>query len=89
VFFAALVRFNFAHSYAIIKAYLWLIFHPRMIMGKRKEVQALRIVPDDQIMPILYQKSVVADYFLKGTKTFSGLKYSPKFRTTQYEKEII
>ena len=88
VFFAAFVRFNFTHSYAIIKAYLWLIFHPGMIWRKRRQVQNLRTVSDDQIMPIFYQKSVVLDYFLKGNKTFSSLKYKPRFRSMQAKKEI-
>ena len=80
IFFAAFVRLNFSHAYAIIKAYVWLIFHPAMIMRKRDEVQKMRTLPDKYIWPMLYRKSVVKEYFIKGNKTFKSLKFTPNFK---------
>ena len=80
IFFAAFIRFNFSHAYAIIKAYVWLLFHPGMILEKRKDVQEIRSIPDKYLWPMLYRKSVVKDYFIKGNKTFRSLSFLPDFR---------
>lgn len=85
IFFAAVVKFNFKHSYAIIRAYIWLVCHPGMILSKRRQVQDLRIVPDRMILPMFHQKSVVKDYFLRGKKTYKSLDYTPFFNPEKYK----
>ena len=80
IFFAAFIRFNFNHVYAIIKAYVWLLLHLGMILKKRKRVQEIRSLSDKCLWPMLYRKSVVKDYFIKGNKTFRSLSFMPDFR---------
>ncbi len=83
IFFAALVRFHFGHAYAIIKAYVWLVLHPGMITKKRKDVQNTRVLSDKNLLPMLYQKSVVMDYFIKKNTTYKSLNFTPNFRRNE------
>ncbi len=87
IFFAALVRFNYNHAYSIIRAYVWLLFHPGMIAAKRREVQNKRLLPDKLLWPMLYRKSVVMDYFIKKNKTFSRLNFTPDFGRNNFKWE--
>ena len=54
-------------------AYLWLIFHPRLIFRKRREVQHLRKVDDKAVDAFFYPGSVVWAYYLRGKKTFAEI----------------
>ncbi len=57
----------------VVGAYLWLIFHPRLIFRKRREVQHLRKVDDKAVDAFFYPGSVVAAYYLRGKKTFAEI----------------
>ncbi len=72
IFFSAL-KLDFRHSFAIIQAYGWLLFHPGLLWRKRKEVQRMRRVPDVQIERNVLQKSIILEYFLRGKKYFSEI----------------
>ncbi len=69
----ALLKFDFKRFFALWHAYFWLLFHPGMILRKRKEVKAMRQVSDLEIFKLMYPKSAALQYFLKGKKTFSSL----------------
>ncbi|MBC8343339.1 MAG: glycosyltransferase family 2 protein [Bacteroidetes bacterium] len=69
----SIVTFNFKRFGALCHAWFWLIFHPRMIIRKRREVKKRRTVPDADIFKLLYPKSIALQYFLKGKKVFSDL----------------
>jgi len=75
IFYAGLVKFDFQHAYSIIKAHIWLIFHLGMILTKRKSVQKQRKVRDKDYQHLIYQKSLVIDYFVKRKKTYSSLNF--------------
>ena len=76
IFFAGMVKFDFKHSYSIIKAHVWIVSHLGLILKKRKQVQKLRKVSDKEYQDLIYQKSLVISYFLKGKKTYSSLDFS-------------
>ena len=76
IFFAGMVKFDFKHSYSIIKAHIWIVSHLGLILEKRKQVQKLRKVSDKEYQDLIYQKSLVISYFLKGNKTYSSLNLS-------------
>lgn len=58
---------------AVPAAYLWLVFHLRLILRKRRQVQSQRIRSDREIDTYLYPRSMVVAYYLRGKKTFSEL----------------
>ncbi|MCH8318873.1 MAG: hypothetical protein IIA88_10350 [Bacteroidetes bacterium] len=70
----SLMIMNFKHMSAIIVAYGWLILNIRLVLKKRKETQKMRSVPDKYILPKLYPKSLVFQYFLKKKRTYQDLK---------------
>ena len=76
IFFAGLVQFDPKHSYSILKAHAWIITHWRFIWKKRKSVQAMRQVDDDHYFSLVYNHSLVIDYFLKGKKKFQNLQFT-------------
>jgi len=88
IFFAAFAKFNFKHAYAIIKAYFWIFTNLNLIFSSRKQVQARRLINDDQIMSKIYQNSIVFEYFIKGHKTFNRFSYSAQFDTDDILTEM-
>ena len=72
---ATIGQFDFKHAFAIIKSHVWLLFHIRLLIKKRKEVQKIRIAPDSAYKFLIYPKILVFDYFLKRKKTFSSLNF--------------
>jgi len=78
VFQASLGQLDFKHAYAIIKSHVWLLLHLHLMLHKRKEVQKLRVVPDEDYQYLIYNKTLVFDYFLRNKKTFSSLEFKVK-----------
>jgi len=58
---------------AVLCSLIWLFFHPGLIVSKRREVQRMRKVSDDEILKMIYPKSIVFDYYLRGKKKYSDL----------------
>jgi GT2 family glycosyltransferase len=75
VFYAGIIQFDLKHSYSIIKSHLWILFHIRFILEKRKKVQMMRTVDDEGYSHLMYPGSLVIQYFLKGRKIFKRLKF--------------
>lgn len=55
---------------AVMKAYLWLIAHPGLILRKRVATQRLRRSTDREIDRYLLKGSLVLRYYLLGKRTF-------------------
>jgi GT2 family glycosyltransferase len=72
---ASIGQLDLKHTYAIIKSYIWLMSHLSLMIRKRREVQNLRVVHDKEYQYLLYDKTLVFDYFLKGKKTFKSLGF--------------
>ncbi len=73
IIYSALIRFDFQHSRAIIKAHFWVWAHLRFILKKRKETQKNCITAPQEVEKLLFPKSTILQYFLFGKKTFSDL----------------
>jgi GT2 family glycosyltransferase len=69
----AIISLNFVMAAGILSAHFWLLSNLFLIRSKRKETQAMRKVGDEKILPFLYRKSVVIEYFFKRNKTYSTL----------------
>jgi hypothetical protein len=75
ILYSVLVRFDFKHAAAIGSAYLWLLVHLSLLHRKRRQVQSLRSCRDGEIKYLIYPKSIIMDYFVKGNKTFTSLGF--------------
>ncbi|MFC1484653.1 glycosyltransferase family 2 protein [Candidatus Neomarinimicrobiota bacterium] len=68
---------DWKRALAVIKAYLWLITHPRLILRKRRAIQKLRRTSDRDIDPYLLNGSLVLRYYLLRKKTFTEMWPAP------------
>ena len=75
IFYSLFIRLNILHSIAILNAHFWIIIHLFLILRKRKEVQKMRIVKDEQIKKLVYQGSIIIEYFLRKKRTFKSLGF--------------
>lgn len=65
-----LAKLDFERASANFMALLWIFTHPRMLAKKRKEIQSIRKVSDEEITKNMVQKSVVAQYYIFRRKYF-------------------
>ncbi|MFZ0390925.1 MAG: glycosyltransferase family 2 protein [Calditrichia bacterium] len=73
-----LVRGKSRSSWAILQAYGWVFKNFRMIVEHRQRNQSVRKVDDNRIFRLIYQGSIVWEYFIRGRKKFSELKYAAR-----------
>jgi GT2 family glycosyltransferase len=73
--YSILLRRDLNHAFAILKAYGWIVTHFKLILKKRKEIQRLRLVSDKNFEHLIYRKSLIIDYFIKGKKTFQSIEF--------------
>lgn len=66
-------RLEFTRARAIFDAYIWLFRKKKMLRQKRKEVEKIRKVSDEEIFKIMYPKSIAIQFFIKGRKTYQQL----------------
>jgi hypothetical protein len=74
---------DFRRALAIVRAGLHVIRHWRSIISRRRESQKYRRLSDRDLMPRLYRRSIVWDYFIAGRKFFSMLPSLPASPTRQ------
>lgn len=58
---------------AVLAACLWLPFHVGTVLAMRKKTQRLRTRSEEEILSLLYPKSIVMVFFVKKKKLFSEL----------------
>ena len=73
--YAGFIQFNPAHAYAILKSHVWILFHLKFLLKKRKLVQDIRVKSDSDISHLVYQKALVFAYFFRKKKTFQSLGF--------------
>jgi GT2 family glycosyltransferase len=73
--YSLLFLFDFKHAWAIAAAYAWLLTHACLLSRKRRQVQSLRSRRDEEIQHLIYPRSIIMDYFIRGNKTFAGLGF--------------
>ena len=59
------IRWN--HALAILKAWIWIIIHPRFLSERRQKLEKTHMITN------IYQKSIVVKYFFKGFRTYAEL----------------
>ncbi|MFQ5602926.1 MAG: glycosyltransferase family 2 protein [bacterium] len=70
----ALVKGDFVRLRAVTWALLYVFTHLPKILRKRPLVQKLRKCRDAQVRSLMYRRSIVVDYFVKGIRTVEKLK---------------
>jgi hypothetical protein len=69
----ALTKLEGKRMKALLNAWIWLIFHPVLILKKRIEVSEMRKISDNQVFKLMYPKSAAIQYFFKNKKTYNEL----------------
>ncbi len=69
--FYSIFNLTFKRGIAVIYAYMWLLVNLQLLNQKRNEVQHMRTVSDGSAMKLLFQKSIVIQYFIRKRKTYS------------------
>jgi GT2 family glycosyltransferase len=76
LFYALCIKFSIKEFFAIFNAHIWIITHIGSIIRKRRVVQNMRTIADKDLKRLIYDKSIVIDYFIKSKKTFASLNFS-------------
>jgi len=58
---------------AIIRSLIWILFHPHIIIKKRKNIRRLRKIKDKHFLNQLHKGSIVFSHYLFGKKKFNEL----------------
>jgi GT2 family glycosyltransferase len=69
----ALISGNIEWARAIVQAMLWIHENPRMVLGKHRQIQKIRLIKDSVIMNNMYRGSIALKYFLWGRRTAQEL----------------
>ena len=62
--FYSIIMLDWRHFTAILRSLFWIIFHPNVIMKKRKSFSKIRTITDKKIMENMMQSSIVIKYYL-------------------------
>ena len=60
----SILMLDWRHFTAILRSLFWIIFHPNVIMKKRKSFSKIRTTTDKKIMENMMQSSIVIKYYL-------------------------
>ena len=60
----SILMLDWRHFTAILRSIFWIIFHPNVIMKKRKSFSKIRTITDKKIMENMMQSSIVIKYYL-------------------------
>ena len=71
--FYSLAMLDWKHLTAIIRALIWMIFHPQVIIKKRSMFANLRVLKDKKIMENMTRGSIVLKYYLMNKKSYSDI----------------
>jgi len=64
---------DWKHFTAIIRAIIWIIFHPNEIVKKRNKFIKIKKLKDKDIIKKMYQSSIVAQYYIINRKIYSSI----------------
>ena len=71
--FYALVKLDWKHVVAIIMSVFWVLFHPHLIIKKRRKNRTIKTIRDRMIMKNMFRGSIVWDFYFRRKKYFSEL----------------
>lgn len=66
----SLIKLDWNHVTGIIRALIWILFHPVAIIKKRSRFKQIREVRDQIIMKRMIKKIVVLSHYVSGKKTY-------------------
>ena len=66
----SILMLDWRHFTAILRSLFWIIFHPNVIMKKRKSFSKIRKITDKKIMENMMQSSIVIKYYLLKKQTY-------------------
>ena len=66
----SLIKLDWNHVTGIIRALIWILFHPVAIIKKRSRFKQIREVRDQIIMKRMIKKIVVLSHYISGKKTY-------------------
>ena len=69
-FKSSLSKFDWRHMAAIFMALFWLLFHPHLIIKKRRKNKSLKAGKESKIIKNLFKGSVVLEYYILRKKTY-------------------
>tara|TARA_B100000029_G_C17477193_1_gene924205 strand:+ start:117 stop:1175 length:1059 start_codon:yes stop_codon:yes gene_type:complete len=69
-FIYSLSKFDWRHMAAIFMALFWLLFHPHLIIKKRRKSKSLKAGKESEIIKKLFKGSVVLEHYILGKKTY-------------------
>ena len=70
-FLNEIFTFRGTHALAILQSWVWIIFHPGIILSRRRQIENFTV--SDQI----YERSIVKKYFIQGKNKFLELNSNP------------
>ena len=69
-----LISLRILHSFAQIRAVVWIITHPHIIIRRRSFMKKIRKISDKKLLEdIIFSKSIVYQYFIKNKKKYHSL----------------
>ena len=73
----SITKLDFKRSWAVFRAWVFVLLHLTKIFQKHREVQSIRKISDKVILSQMYSRSIVIDYFLRGVRRVSDLEGCP------------
>ena len=66
----AFMKIDFKHASGILRSFIWLIFHPFVILNKRKRFKLIRKLKDKEILKKFCKTPIVLAHFIFRKKTY-------------------
>jgi hypothetical protein len=68
---------DFRHVFGIFQSLVWILFHPHVILKRRRRVKSLRQLKDREVISRMYKGSVVLQYWIFRKRNYRDLVSSP------------
>ena len=69
-----IISLKLNHASAQLLSLLWIISHPHIIIKRRKLIKKIRKISDEELLNnIIFDKSIVYQYFIKQKKEYQSL----------------
>jgi hypothetical protein len=68
---------DFRHVFGILQSLIWILFHPHVILKRRRRVKSIRQLKDREVISRMYKGSVVLQYYIFNKRNYRDLVSSP------------
>ena len=69
-----MLTFKWGHAFAIMKSWLWILTHMEVLKERRRLFNDKKSLTPD----LIYQKSIVKQYFIKRKKIYNSIVFFNK-----------